>query len=320
MRHFIKKLPIRFFTMMISLGLAGTSACSIGMTAPTPIPFETPKPPATSTTMPTVTPTSAPIQPMDAERTLSVNSLQRSYLIYIPPGLNDQQHVPLVFIFHGFGESGILARTYTRLDEIASANGFVLVYPNGSGPSGAFSWNGAGCCGYADENQVDDLAFVRAIIADVRTLVSIDDKRIYAAGFSNGALLAYRLACEMSDTFAAIAPVGGLLLYNPCAPKQPVSVLHIHGLQDTRVPFTNSGQPFPSGEQSVAIWVALNGCTGPQIVEQTEFLTHTSYGPCAPGIAVELYTLNIGHAWPSSLTIAPLSQTVWNFFATHPKP
>lgn len=320
MRHFIKKLTLRFFMLMISVSLAGTSACNIGNPVPTPMPSETPTPPATSTPIPTVTPTSAPIQPMDAERTLLVNGLQRSYLIYIPPGLSDQQAVPLVFIFHGFGESGLLARLYTGLDAIASANRFVLVYPNGSGPNGAFSWNGSGCCGYADENQVDDIAFVRAIIADVRTLVGIDDKRIYAAGFSNGALLAYRLACEISDTFAAIAPVGGILLYSPCEPQQPVSVLHIHGLQDTRVPFINSGQPFPSGEQSVATWATLNGCTDAQIVEQTEFLTHTSYGPCAPGIAVELYTLDIGHAWPSSLTIAPLSQTVWDFFAAHPKP
>ena len=300
-------------TLFVSLAFFLLAACAPAPT-PTPVPTNTAVPP-TSTPIPTVA-------PLDIQRTLTVGDMERSYFIHIPAGLTSQEASPLVFVFHGYQESGTSARNYTGFDQIADENSFIVVYPNGSGSSGARSWNGSGCCGYALQNEVDEPAFVRAILADVETLLSVDAKRIYATGFSNGALLSYRLACEMSDTFAAVAPAGGVLMYEPCAPQQPVSLMHVHGMQDSVVPFEGggSGIQFPPVEESLNAWMTLDGCSGEEQTEQDGILTHTTYGVCEPGISVELYAIDgIGHSWPSQYVL-PISQTIWEFFAAHPKP
>jgi polyhydroxybutyrate depolymerase len=312
----MKNFKTCLFALITIFILAVAAACS-SINAPTP------------TVVPTEVPTTIPpvdIQPVDIERTLTVQGLERTYFLHVPPGLNDQQSVPLVFVFHGLQESSTYARTYSGLDNIANANGFVVVYPNGSGDSSERSWNAGGCCGYAEENNVDEPAFIRSIIEDVGTFVRLDSKRIYAAGFSNGALLSYRLACEMSDTFAAVAPVAGVLVDSPCQPQQPVSVIHVHGMTDTVVPFEggglnpSSGQPFTPVEQSIATWVKLDGCTGAEKVEHNGLVTRTAYEQCKPGTAVELYAVSgIGHSWPSPYVV-PISQIIWDFFAAHPKP
>jgi polyhydroxybutyrate depolymerase len=278
--------------------------------------------PATPRATPTVTATPLPIPALDEQRTLTVGELQRSYFLHIPPGLNAQDRVALLFVFHGNQESGRSARTYTGLDTVANANSFVVAYPDGSGPKGQLSWNGSYCCGYAVEHNVDEPAFVRAMLADINTQVNVDPKRIYAAGFSNGALLAYRLGCEMADTFAAIAPVAGVMTYAPCRPQQPVSVIHVHGLQDTTVPFEGGGSSigFPAVRASLTAWAKLDGCSGAEQVQQNGIVTHTTFGVCPPGISVELYTLKgVGHGWPSQQA-GPMTQIVWNFLAAHPKP
>jgi polyhydroxybutyrate depolymerase len=261
------------------------------------------------------------VTPQDAQRTLVVGEMERSYFLHIPPGLNSQKAAPLVFVFHGYQENGDYARNYTDLDSIADTNGFIVVYPDGSGLPGSLSWNGGGCCGDAVLNNVDESAFARALLADVETLASVDRKRIYATGFSNGALLSYRLACEMSDIFAAVAPVGGVLMYTPCQPQQAVSLMHVHGLKDRLVPIEGggSGIQFPPIAEGLSTWAELDGCAGDSKVENSGPLTHTTYSACASGISVEFYTVEgTGHGWPSKY-VAPISQLIWEFFAAHPK-
>ena len=306
MSHLIK-------SMLAVLLLIGLVACISNPTMPT----ATPVPSATPTPLPVAIPT------FDELRTLMVGDIQRTYFLHIPDGLNDQQSVPLVFVFHGFLDSGQIVRFATGLDKIANANGFIVVYPDGSGGEGNLSWNAGVCCVSAVLNDVDEPAFVRSILADVETIVSVDSKRIYAAGFSNGAMLSYRLACEMSDMFAAIAPVSGVLTYTPCQPKQKVSVLHVHGALDTFVRLEGEGginNEFPSVKESLATWVKLNNCSGEEKVEHNGILTHSTYSACTPGVSVELYLIDgYGHGWLNTPN-APISQIVWDFFASHPKP
>jgi len=314
----MKNLKINLLTITVIFLLVGLAACGFAPAAPT----ATPTIPATAA--PTLTPTvpPVPVQPVDAQRTLKVGDLQRTYFLHIPEGLNNQQSVPLVFVFHGFSESGFQARLYTGFDQIANDHAFVVAYPDGSGDTRSLSWNAGGCCGYALENDVDEQAFVRAIITDIETITHVDPKRIYAAGFSNGALLTYRLACTMSDTFAAVVPVSGVLMYSPCQPSQPLSLMHIHGMTDNVVPFDGGGSDiqFPPVKESLATWVQLNGCTSTEEVEKDGLLTHTTYGTCPFGVSVQLYTVDgVGHTWPSQY-IAPVTPIVWDFFAAHPKP
>jgi polyhydroxybutyrate depolymerase len=260
----------------------------------------------------------------DSERRLTVDGMERSYFLHIPPNLAADQPLPLVLVFHGFSGTGESMAMTTGFSDLADSFGFLVVYPNGLGPVGATSWNAGGCCGYAKSNNIDEVAFVRGILSDLGTIARIDSKRVYAAGFSNGAMLSYRLGCEMSDTLAAVAPVAGVLLNNPCDPAQPVSILHIHGMTDNSVPYSGNTTPaapgvFESVQQSIAAFVGLDGCPLTPEVEQTSLVTHTAYGPCNNGTAVELYALQgIGHTWPP-VSILPASQIIWNFFVANPK-
>jgi polyhydroxybutyrate depolymerase len=163
---------------------------------------------------------------------------------------------------------------------------------------------------------------VRQMLSDLSTVASIDPKRIYAAGFSQGGMLAYRLACEMSDTFAAVASVSGPMTYRLCQPQQAVSVMHVHGLADEYVPYSGGGPDnYPPVEPGIAAWVGFAGCTGSSEVESlSEGITHTTYAPCEAGTAVELYTIeSIRHSLPPMRGMS-IAEVIWDFFAAHPKP
>ena len=301
--------------------LLGTVACNQAAAIPTstPAPTATPTPALTATALP------AP-QSSDYERQVTVDGLERSYLLHVPPGSDSLGLVPVVFVYHGYSSYPSSTQTMTGFNDIADSAGFLVVYPEGTGTgSSNLSWDAGRCCRSEAMPKVDETAFVRQILADLGTITDIDMKRIYATGFSNGAMLTYRLACEMSDTFAAIAPVSGVLVYSPCQPQQPVSVIHIHGLDDTAVPYAGGSTSIPGGfppvEDSITTWVQLDGCSGSaQVEQQQNVITHTVYASCQAGTAVEMYTIKyLGHAWPS-VYVLPASQVIWDFFATHPKP
>jgi len=274
-------------------------------------------------------PTNTPaptIKAGDTEHTLTVGGMERTYQLHIPPGLNKIDPTPLVFVFHGYDPETFYAVTgiqnLSGFNDTADKNGFIIVYPYGI--SG--SWNAGKCCGAAVQNNVDDLAFVRQILIELGKVSNVDPKRIYATGLASGAMFSYRLACEMSDTFAAIAPLAGVLLTDPCQPVQPVSVMHIHGLKDNAVPFTGgvgglaTGKiEFPSVEKGIATWVELDGCGSSPTMEKKDLLTNTIYSSCRAGTAVELYTHDaLGNSWPS-IYVFPAAQMIWDFFNTHQK-
>jgi len=266
---------------------------------------------------PTVEPPTA-IQPVDSERKLTVNGLERTYLLHVPPTLDLRQPAPVVLAFHGLDQEPSDMELMTGFNDIADKASFLVVYPRGV----ELSWNVGICCGFAATNNIDEIAFVRQILSDLGTISNVDPKRIYATGFSNGAPLVYQLACEMSNTFAGVAPVSGVLLYSPCQPQQPVSLIHIHGLADSSVPYDGGGDlDTPPVEQVINTWVQLDGCTGsPQVDSPINIIKHTVYNPCRAGTAVELYAIESGgHHWVTK-PVWPSSQVIWDFFAAHPKP
>jgi len=277
----------------------------------------------------------------DLLRTLTVGGLERSYILHAPSSLDASKPVALVMSFHGGTGNAENQQRVSNFNSLADKEGFIVVYPNGTGRLGdkLLTWNGGTCCGYAMTNNVDDVAFVRAIVADVKTQYNIDAKRIYAAGFSNGGILSYRLACEAADLFAAIAPVSGTLNFKPCEPSESVSVIDFHGTADQNLPFDGGYGPnsiagvlFASVEESLNFWLAADSCPATPISESFADVVHESYAPCASGTAVELYKIiGGGHAWPGNpspagpggdLPTQTISATelIWAFFAAHPKP
>lgn len=272
----------------------------------------------------------------DSEHTLTYAGVERSYVLHIPPGYNASQPTALVMAFHGITLNAREMMRISGFNAQADAAGFIVVYPNASGEQ--MSWNGGGCCGEAARNNVDDVGFVRAVIADLSTFLDIDPKRIYATGFSNGAILTYRLGCEMADQIAAIGPVSAtqaLEDMQACRPARPLPVIHFHGTDDEPNPYnggiTPGGVQFISVNDQISFWVAANGC--PLEAQQTVSgsIIHNTYSPCQGGASVELYTITGGkHAWPGGeavnlrmgqpTTEISATQLMWRFFTDHPMP
>ncbi len=156
------------------------------------------------------------------------------------------------------------------------------------------------------ENKIDDVAFFRALLEKVEKDYSVDPKRIYATGISNGGMMSYRLACELSEKFAAISPVEGAQDI-PCHPTSPVSVIIFHGTADHLVPFNGGSTPYQMGSirsdtsvaDTVAFWVNYDGCAATPKHAETEEVHTDIYSGCRANTAVALYAIQGGHhMWP----------------------
>jgi len=302
--------------VLIAILLTITGCSSIQQDTPQP----EISPTLTEIPEPTITPETA-IPDGDFEYYLMVNDVERSYLLHIPSGLNNQQPVPVLFAFHGNFQTPKEMQNIYQFDEISDQEKFLVVYPTGIKESWNTGWEGSPHAGYALANNVDDVAFVRQIVSDLESHAKIDPKRIYAAGFSQGGMFVYRLGCEMSDTFASIASVSGNLLLTSCNPTQPVSIIHIHGLKDKSVNYSG-GAPFgfPHVEEGIETWSELNNCTDSiEEIDEANGITHITYSPCQVGTSIELYTIDSGTHSYIRIGI-PASETIWRFFVVHPKP
>lgn len=280
------------------------------------------------------------LNPGTSRRSLSVSGWERSYLVHVPEEFDAAAPAAVVLVFHGGGGNAHNAAEMTGYDAQSEASGFLAVYPNGTGRlrNMLLTWNAGECCGYAQEEDIDDVAFVRALIEDLASLVPIDRHRIYATGMSNGAIMSYRLACELSDEIAAIAPVAATQNIESCRPTRPMSVVHFHGTADEYAPYEGgtgeqsiSRVDFAPVRQTIEFWLTFNRCPTEPVTQQSRGIIHERYAPCDQGTAVELYTLiGGGHVWPGGQKLRAAADTPtqeisatrlsWEFFSAHPLP
>jgi polyhydroxybutyrate depolymerase len=282
--------------------------------------------------------------PGDQTRTLQFGGLTRSYLVHVPPHHDAKKPTPVVLVYHGAMTDGQITVAFTGLNEKADKEGFIAVYPNGTGRFSRFlTWNGGNCCGSAQWNNVDDVGFTRVMLDDLAKVVNVDTKRVFATGISNGGIMCYRLASELSDRIAAIAPVAGTMGTAACTPKRPVPVMHFHGTDDKFVPVKGgrgdrslAAIQFYSVDRSIQSWVKADGCPEKPATtdEPTKFEDGTSvvrkvYGPGKEGSEVVLYLIQGGgHTWPgrdprvqflgTSTKNISANDLMWDFFKRHP--
>ncbi len=285
------------------------------------------------------------------DQTLTVDGLQRTFQLHVPSSL--PKPAPLLIVLHGGGGASSGMRRMTDFDRVADQHGFIVVYPDGL----YRQWNDRRGSGRQMRSDADDVKFISALIDSLAAHLPVDTRRVYATGMSNGGMMTYRLACDLSDKIAAFAVVTANIspdFAHTCKPPRPVRLLIMNGTDDPIMPYRGGAvTPFnrPLGEvlstvDTVKFWANANGCTdalerqlpdrvpndGTQIAI-TEFTSRAGNPP------VVLYSVNGGgHTWPKPIGGQYLpprriglvsreidaSEVIWNFVSqaggTPPKP
>jgi polyhydroxybutyrate depolymerase len=261
--------------------------------------------------------------------------------LYVPSTLTGAP--PLLIALHGGTGWGTQFERNSGFDGLAEANGFIVVYPDGVGVGAngteLRTWNGGDCCGPAAKQQVDDVGFIRLLTAQLRTQYDIDPSRIVATGHSNGGILAYRLACELSDQIVAIGVQSSALEVSTCVPSHPVSVLQVHGAADQNIPIDGgvgpnalSGVAFNRPILAAQTLAAADGCPSAPLSTtdaDNADLSVTSWS-CPNGVQVafvEVAGANhawMGHAGGSGKVGPPYTKldsslAIWSFLSRHPR-
>jgi polyhydroxybutyrate depolymerase len=270
-------------------------------------------------------------QPRDGAWTLMVGGTSRTVEVHVPATYDATTPTAFIINFHGYTSNGSQQAAISNMSAKADSANFVVAYPEGTGSPTGF--NAGACCGDAATNMVDDIGLTRAIITEADSRLCLDGKRVFVTGFSNGGFMSHRIACELSDLVAAIAPVSGVLGIPAasCTPKRAVSIMDFHGMSDTTVPY--NGDPssgWPSVPDTIAAWAQRDSCTDttPTQTYNNGDVTCATYSHCAAGAEVTLCTVSDGgHAWPGSPFPLPgttqnisATDAMWTFFQAHPLP
>ncbi len=239
-----------------------------------------------------------------------VDGIGRTALVHVPADSPSGDRLPLVLVFHGSALNGRIMEEITGFSDLAEQEEFIAAYPNGSGPSSVLSWNAGSCCSFALEQDIDDVWFADALLDELVARYPVDPARVYAAGFSNGGMLAYVLAIERPERFAAVAVVSGAMFASQEPSGVPMPILIIHGTDDAVIPYvggwgalrtlSRKTEPALAAADAVAFWIANNNCEDVAYTTTSERNARIqTYSGCGAGGDVVLITLLEGlHGWP----------------------
>ena len=281
--------------------------------------------------------------------TLKLGTLNRRYLVHIPPGYTGKKPMPVVIMFHGGGGRAETALWDTGWGAKADKEGFLAVFPEGTPPDptlpGNFNdnpqtWNDGSrrpTVGAA-QRGVEDVKFTSGMLDDLKRRFNVDARRIYATGFSNGASMSFRLARELSSEFAAMAPVAGVDWLSEKKPTRPVPLLYITGTADPLNPIEGGeihigaksfGQKPPSKEM-IDKWVELHKCLKkPRVRSDENGVKTVAYDQDGADVVVFCTIDGHGHHWPGGRVVLPAAlagentaklkatDVIWEFFSKH---
>jgi polyhydroxybutyrate depolymerase len=311
-----------------------------------------------TTTVPADVPTAAsagcatdtPPPDDEARVTTTSGGETRSYLRYVPQGYANDAPMPLVVDFHGYLNSAQFHSQMSGLAAFGDRHGFITIAPEGRATVRPSQWD--------VQAGSPDLAFVGDLLDEVEAQLCVDTNRVYVTGLSNGAMMTSAVACAYADRIAAVAPVAGLQAPAGCAPGRAVPAVTFHGTADEYLQYdgglgsqglalpssngdgrslADTGPPpgwdVPDVAEATAAWAVRNGCPADDVDDEAvaDDVTRRTFG-CAPGAAVELYTVTDGgHTWPGSPETAELAEVMgpttmsisaneimWEFFEAHP--
>jgi polyhydroxybutyrate depolymerase len=268
-----------------------------------------------------------------------VSGLRRSYYVHVPAGDDGTTPLPVVVALHGAFSTAREFERESGFSGLADRERFLVVYPQGIGLGDLFRhWNSGHCCGKARKMKLDDVGFALATVDDVARRNPVDRARLYFVGFSNGGMLAYRIAAERPEAVAAVAVASATIGGVPAAnepewsvprPRQPVPVLALHGRADTHVPYDGGRAAQSRGKssaisvaRSIGFWVDADGCDREPRVESMGAgrVERQAWTGCRDDSEVVLYSLDgWGHEWPKANSLGGFdaAATIWRFFERH---
>lgn len=264
--------------------------------------------------------------------TITHNNLQREYILYVPANYTGDSAVPLVFNFHGYTFTANDQMQYGDFRTIADTEGFIIVHPQGTLFNGNTHWSVGG---WTEGSTADDLGFTISLLDSLASEYNIDLTRVYSAGFSNGGYFSFRLACRLSNKFAAVASVGGSMtpfIYNNCFPTHPTPILQIHGTNDGVIAYGGGAWSWPINDL-LQYWIGYNnGNTNPTTMSIPDSNTsdgstveHFIFEEGDGGTTVEHFKVTGGmHTWPGTVFTGQgtnqdinASDEIWKFFSRY---
>lgn len=248
--------------------------------------------------------------------------------LFVPASYHSDAPVPLIVLLHGYGSNGVQQNEYLRISEMVDRYGFILATPDGAqetaGRNARFWSASEACCNFY-ATDLDDSAYILAIINAVKSQYTVDARRVYLIGHSNGGFMSYKAAHDHSDVIAGIASLAGAeaTVVLP-APANPVHILQIHGTADGTIAYAGGdiqGNVYPGAVETVTRWAGYNGCSAENLVTATLDLdqslegletTVTRYGDtCQPGGSAELWTIADGAHIPAISSVFPAKVVEW---------
>ena len=261
-----------------------------------------------------------------------MDTLERTYIVHLPKYYDANKTYSLVFSFHGMTDSASGQENYTGMDDISDLADFIVVYPNAI----AHSWN-VGIYG-SYSHGIDDVGFVSKMIDTISAKYKIDNRRVYACGWSDGAFMCYRLACQLSNRIAAIASVCGSMtdsMVKTCQNSCAVPIIELHGTYDPEVPYWGSATGHGAVDSVIQFWLNRDNCkdtfeyhTLDNCKTDTCGIEEYIYKQCKDSSEVRKYEIvGGGHTWPGApLLVSYLGRTdydinanveIWEFFKSH---
>jgi polyhydroxybutyrate depolymerase len=259
--------------------------------------------------------------------------------LQVPDSYDPARSYPLVMVLHGYGVTGVVQQAYLGFGDAADTRDVLLVAPEGTvDTAGSQFWNASDDCCDFDGSGVDDVGYLTGLVTDIGAAYAVDPARVFVLGHSNGAYMAYRLACEHPEVIAAIMGLAGAASFadpTRCVPARSVNILHVHGDADDAVPYAGGpGGPggssgSPGAVASIERWGGYDGCTGPvtrgagdldldAAVAGADTVIDAVAG-CPPGVGVELWTILGGGHIPNFIQPATADR-IWGWLAAHPRP
>lgn len=280
---------------------------------------------------------------------ITVDGIKRDFLIHLPQSYSESEALPLIIALHGGGGNAKDMEKLTEdgFNKLADDENFIVVYPDGIGRH----WNDGRNLSfyYTQKENINDVKFISELIDYMVEKYNVNPLRVYVTGMSNGALMTYRLAYELSNKIAAVAPVDGsipLNIYLNETPTAPIPVLMINNVADPILPWNGGYAHFGnkklgkvlSVEETAAFWARIDNCT---LVKSKGYLPDTDPND-GTRVWMRLYLNNItgmevvqygieggGHTWPGGEQYLPQSiigktsrdinacNLIWKFFRNY---